>query len=129
MRGFLLISDGAAVHGDNTISLMRAGIGRISGPGLPLRFNGKLVLFLFIDEEDSPGPHNAEVYSRGPKDSGERLLSQVQFEIKNRPSQATVPLALQAEYIVEGDYVYALRVDDIPIHRTTMKVVVATEKE
>lgn len=126
MKGMLILADAATVHMDGTVSMLRAGIDRVTGQNVPI-----LRASLVARIEGSPserGAHNLEL-SCIDEDGKDRLPTiTASFEIPPKGGSNVLVIGLHNKLNAFGLYQFNLIVDKVVLDSWNLNAVELSDK-
>ena len=121
MKVTFLIAEGAGKHVDQTVSILRAGLNRVTGPRLPIPFRAAVVI-LFEAEPGDVGPHRYAI--RCVSEDGRDLIAPIceEFAVTALPATHSIVQPLAGGFLSVGKVRWLLEVDQEVRAQTTMLV-------
>lgn len=126
MISTLLLAEGAGRHADGTVSILRAGLNRATGPALPIALRAAIVLLFETHDPRDVGLHTFDV--RCVAEDGRQLVAPIsdQFGITGIPASHALVFPIAGRFVARGKVRWVLEVDGRVVGERVMMVETVT---
>ena len=120
----LLLAEGAARHADGTVSVLRAGLNRATGPSLPIPLRAAIVILFDTEDPRDVGLHTFTVRCVGGDDEGRQLVAPIEetFGVSGVPAHHALAIPIAGRFVSRGKVRWLLEVDGQVVAERAMMV-------
>jgi hypothetical protein len=121
MKAWIVLAEAATAHPDGTLSMLRAGIGRLFGPEPPFTFRGALAVRIESDAADL-GVHKFSIRSTRTDGGGPLPTMDGEFTVETDHGVVSFAAVVQVAKLGPGELRFELLVDELPLSQWVLKV-------